>query len=343
MDSQFDEADVDSVKGCAVLKFHSPLVAGVAVRKPVVGAIAGLVALSVVWGGVAQADPPQDGLAQINELSRQVEQLSDTIRNAQPDLDAKLQSLSQADKKHADDLARFEATKAQLDTYQQDVDQYAAAAYMGGRTDGVSAILTASSPANLIDTLAVQRVVATEISEQMRGFRQAYQEAQAIEEASSKSAADAKAAVDAAAAVRADLQNMRARLRKQMAAVTATYAALPPAQQAGVVLPTAAVTAALGPIAPIPTVGMSGLVPNARAIVDYIMATYPGVKSIGGVRADRLPDHPSGHAVDIMIGSDMSLGDEIKADLESQAGRFGISYTMWRVAAHFDHVHVTVS
>ena len=128
-----------------------------------------------------------------------------------------------------------------------------------------------------------------------------------------------------------------------MAAVSASYAALPPAQQAGVVLPTAAVTAALGPIAPIPTVGMSGLVPNARVIVDYIMATYPGVKSIGGVRADRLPDHPSGHAVDIMIGSDMSLGDEIKADLESQAGRFGISYTMWRVAAHFDHVHVTVS
>ena len=54
---------------------------------------------------------------------------------------------------------------------------------MGGRTDGVSAILTASSPANLIDTLAVQRVVATELSAQMRGFRQAYQEAQAVEEA----------------------------------------------------------------------------------------------------------------------------------------------------------------
>ena len=53
--------------------------------------------------------------------------LSETIRNAQPDLDAKLKSLSQADKKHADDLAGLEATKAQLSTYQQDVDQYAAA------------------------------------------------------------------------------------------------------------------------------------------------------------------------------------------------------------------------
>ena len=123
MDGRFDGADVASVKGSAVLKVHSLVVATRPVHKPVVGAIAGLAALSVVWGGVAHADPPQDGLAQINELSRQAEQLSDTIRNAQPDLDAKLQSLSQADKKHADDLAGLEATKAQLNTYQQDVDQ----------------------------------------------------------------------------------------------------------------------------------------------------------------------------------------------------------------------------
>ena len=72
-------------------------------------------------------------------------------------------------------------------------------------------------------------------------------------------------------------------------------------------------------------------------------STYPGVQSIGGVRADYLPDHPSGHAIDIMIGSDMGLGDAINADVQSQAGRFGVAYTMWRVANHFNHVHVTVS
>ena len=101
--------------------------------------------------------------------------------------------------------------------------------------------------------------------------------------------------------------------------------------------------AALGPGAAIPTVGMNGLVPNARALAAYIIATYPGVQSIGGVRADPLPDHPSGHAIDIMIGSDMGLGDAINADVQSQAGRFGVAYTMWRVANHFNHVHVTVS
>lgn len=93
----------------------------------------------------------------------------------------------------------------------------------------------------------------------------------------------------------------------------------------------------------VPTVGMSGLSPNARALSDYIIATYPGVQSIGGVRSDSRPDHPSGHALDIMIGSDMALGDAINADIQSQAGRFGVVYTMWREADHFNHVHVTVS
>ena len=93
----------------------------------------------------------------------------------------------------------------------------------------------------------------------------------------------------------------------------------------------------------VPLVGTGGLVPNARNLMQYIVATYPGVQSIGGVRADSRPDHPSGRAIDIMIGSDMALGDAINADIQSQAGRFGVEYTMWRVADHFNHVHVTVS
>lgn len=93
----------------------------------------------------------------------------------------------------------------------------------------------------------------------------------------------------------------------------------------------------------VPLVGMGGLCPNARALAAYITDTYPGVQSIGGVRPDSRPDHPSGHALDIMIGSNMGLGDAINADVQSQSGRFGVQYTMWRVANHFNHVHVTVA
>lgn len=92
-----------------------------------------------------------------------------------------------------------------------------------------------------------------------------------------------------------------------------------------------------------PITGAMGLRSNTAALAYYIQNTYPGVLSIGGVRADPLPDHPSGRAIDIMIGSNMGLGDTIAADIQSQSARFGVSYILWRVPAHFDHIHVTVS
>ena len=90
---------------------------------------------------------------------------------------------------------------------------------MGGRTDGMNAILTAASPQGLIDKMSVQRVMGTEMSAQMQAFRHASEVALVAEGASAKSAAEAKAAADAAAAVRADLQSKQSQLLIQIAAV----------------------------------------------------------------------------------------------------------------------------
>lgn len=92
-----------------------------------------------------------------------------------------------------------------------------------------------------------------------------------------------------------------------------------------------------------PLIGGAGLRPNAANLAAYVRDTYPGVLSIGGVRQDRLPDHPSGRALDIMVGGNTALGNDILADIKAQAARFGVSYTLWQVPAHYDHVHVTVS
>lgn len=106
----------------------------------------------------------------------------------------------------------------------------------------------------------------------------------------------------------------------------------------------AAIAITLAPSAhAFPVVGGNGLCPNGWAVINYVQATYPGVQSVGGVRPDALPDHPSGHAVDIMIGRDTLLGNQINADLLGQRARFGIVYTMWQVPGHYDHVHVTVA
>lgn len=332
MHPQFDEEDVDGSQRIAVLKFDT-VPAGTIVRQRVAAAIAAMTAVVAVGGGTALADPPQDTLANLKDLAKQAEQLTEAVHSAQMDFEQKLQRLTDADKAHADDLAALDAAKAQQAGYQGTVDKLAAAVYMGGPGDTVTALLTAGSPQTLIDKLAVERVMTDDASTQLAGLRRVTDEAAGIEAASAKSEADAQAAVDAATAARADLQNKQSQLKAQMAAA---------AQQAVLTDPPGSVMAALGYAAPIPTVGMAGLVPNARILVAYIMATYPGVQTIGGVRSDPLPDHPSGHAIDIMIGSDMALGDAINADVQSQAARFGVKYTMWRVANHFNHVHVTV-
>jgi hypothetical protein len=93
----------------------------------------------------------------------------------------------------------------------------------------------------------------------------------------------------------------------------------------------------------VPLVGGAGLVPNAANLASYIRNAYPGVLSIGGVRSDPLPDHPSGRAIDIMVGGNASLGNAIHQDILSQRGNFGVSYTLWQTAYHYDHIHVTVS
>jgi len=124
-------------------------------------ALAGLVALSGMAAGNVLADPANDAMAKLNELSRQAEQTTEAMHSAQLDLNNKLAAQRTAEKKHNDDQAAADAAKARLATYQTDVDKFAAAMYMGGRTDGMNAIMTAESPQQLIGKLAVSPASGT--------------------------------------------------------------------------------------------------------------------------------------------------------------------------------------
>lgn len=189
----------------------------------------------MVFGGVlagsSHADPSEDAMAKLTELSRQAEQTTEAMHSAELDLNNKLQAQQAADQKHAADAAAVDAAKAQLATFQTSVDKVAAAQYMGGRTDGLDAMLTANSPQLLIDQLSVQRVMATEMSVQMQNFKSGSVLADQAEVESAKSAADAKTAAEQAAAVRADLQSKQSKLQVQIAIVKSQYTALTPAQR----------------------------------------------------------------------------------------------------------------
>lgn len=113
----------------------------------------------------------------------------------------------------------------------------------------------------------------------------------------------------------------------------------------------------------------SGLTPDAIKVHRAVCAQFPQISSYGGVRADSLPEHPSGRAIDCMLAnyssaSGNALGWQIANWLRGNAGRLGISQILfdqkiwtvqrggegWRfmssrggaTANHRDHVHVTV-
>ncbi len=353
-------------------------------------AVAALVlALSVA--GDVMADPAADALAKLNELSRQALQSREAVTAAQRDAEAKLAGQTAADDRHRADLAALETANSQLQPYQVAVGRVAAADYMSGRTGGLAAVLTAASPQQLIDQLSLQRAIAAETADQMKAYLAARESAAAAARASETSAADARAAAERSAAVRAELQAKFGELQRQIAAAEAQYAALTPQQQAAVDAaaavppppPESAPVPAEPPIVAMPDqppevvdpalavarvdvpealpVGVAneaGLQANTVLVARAISARFPQIATIDGVRPDSKPWHPNGLAIDIMIPNPSSpegiaLGDEIKAYVMSNAGRFGMQDVIWRGTyytpggpsgsgyGHFDHVHVT--
>lgn len=104
----------------------------------------------------------------------------------------------------------------------------------------------------------------------------------------------------------------------------------------------------------------SGLQVKTILAARAISAAFPEIDSIGGVRADALPWHPNGLALDVMIpnagsSSGIALGNEIVRFVIKNAKRFGMQDAIWRGtyftpsgpsgggAGHYDHVHVTTT
>ena len=112
-----------------------------------------------------------------------------------------------------------------------------------------------------------------------------------------------------------------------------------------------------------------GLKPNAIKVHRAVRATFPQITSIGGVRKDPIPDHPSGRALDLMIpkyksASGKALGQKVALWAKANARSLGIEYVIWNQriwnikrdkegwrymadrggdsANHKNHVHITV-
>lgn len=111
--------------------------------------------------------------------------------------------------------------------------------------------------------------------------------------------------------------------------------AAPPAEDLSVLLATM----------PCPSSGFGGVAPHVAQVGNLIMQEFGlSEAEIGGVAGrpgNPTSDHPKGLALDLMV--DTATGNAINAFLSERIDEFAITYIMWQVPAHYDHVHVSFS
>ena len=136
--------------------------------------------------------------------------------------------------------------------------------------------------------------------------------------------------------------------------------------------PRPTVTTAPAPtVAPTPVPGycaspyaLGPVLPEAAALANNLGPRF-SIQVVGGYReSDPYPDHPSGKALDFMVGSDSFTGQRLASYAQQNAASLGIDYIMWDhhiwsqarsaegwrdvadrgspTANHEDHVHITV-
>ncbi len=107
-----------------------------------------------------------------------------------------------------------------------------------------------------------------------------------------------------------------------------------------------------------------GLASNAVTVYRAVCAAFPEVSSWGGLRPGDDGDHGTGHALDIMVYENSTLGQSIADYVQANYSELGVSEILWSqqiwtvqrasegwrpledrgsvTANHYDHVHVSV-
>ncbi|WP_072691594.1 C40 family peptidase [Rhodococcus marinonascens] len=176
-----------------------------------------LVSLPSIQAG---ADPvftnPTDSMAKLGELSRQSEQTSEALHDAQIDLEAKQSTERDADAVASADQVVLDAARAQVEVFRPAVNQLATATYQGARTNRLFAVMSSDSPQQLLDQMSVLDVISKETSNQVVQFWSATSDATSAAEASKDSADAARSAAEQAKAVSDDLQRKQSDLQAQI-------------------------------------------------------------------------------------------------------------------------------
>ncbi|MDJ0006519.1 transglycosylase SLT domain-containing protein [Gordonia alkanivorans] len=81
-----------------------------------------------------------------------------------------------------------------------------------------------------------------------------------------------------------------------------------------------------------PMPGEGGLQAIGQLMRRLIFKLWPKIKDIGGYRQDDYEEHPSGRALDVMVGSDKKTGDQVNAFAHANSPKFPLQHSIWQQA-----------
>lgn len=92
-----------------------------------------------------------------------------------------------------------------------------------------------------------------------------------------------------------------------------------------------------------PTEDFDGVRVHVARVGIFIKAQFHLVDVFGVGKRPNNPrsDHPKGLALDFMVYDDKRKGDAIRDCLQAHKRDWNITYVLWQVPDHFDHVHVS--
>ncbi|RRQ27584.1 NlpC/P60 family protein [Rhodococcus sp. Eu-32] len=185
---------------------------------------------------IAHAQPQigsaTDAQTRLADLSRESEQTTEALHNAQIDLDAKTAAQRDAEASVDTHRVALQAAEDALAQLKPAIDKVANVNYQGGRTNRLFAVMVSDSPQQLLDQMSALDVISAETARQVEQFKQATSDARTAEQAAEQAAEAARTAAEQAKMVSDDLQAKQSELQSQMADVMAAYGALSSDQQA---------------------------------------------------------------------------------------------------------------
>jgi cell wall-associated NlpC family hydrolase len=190
----------------------------------------------------AAADPPSptnsaDALQQLQDLSHQAEQLTETFKKAEDDHAARLADLDRAnaDAAHAGQLAG-QAHNDEL-SHRDAVDRISHSSYEGATLSKLSMMLTSSSAKEFLDRSATLDTLAKDNNQAIQQFQAASQQAQTAEQQTADARTRAAAAEADAARIQSELAGKKAAMEDQIAKTKQVYDSLSAQEKAQLAAP----------------------------------------------------------------------------------------------------------